>query len=700
MSDPIQLYESTPVRVSHVELVAAVRSEAYTYVRRQPTDGGEDANLSPNLANRDLIGSSSDAHTRLTQSSSSNTIRRIGPNDPPTSEDFSHLSESEFETHPELERVLETRIRDDTSEHLRTKTYVIDRMLQPLYEARTALEMSRALIEAQRNLEACDALHTDSRISLTPIQHAKETLDTQLGHIPGNIVDPIEERVVVPTIFTRLWRNAIAPFTRRRSTRENNDDNDEDDEDDDDDDGTTGLGGMPTSGSFYSSPSSSTSSAAVAAGEPLQFRLLARITEKSRTALKIATEATSTGRLGFTVAGKYRNALGLGETYDFLYTHGVSAQGSDDNELRLGLNCPDVFSLGTTNSFHIFRHNISLAQSSVTQGMFGLRYDVSKIQHPQHRFSYELASRTLRPISQNVMGLLSHYTDAAKKAVRVGKVANVGVDSDEPPHVPHQFQEPSPYIRSLTEPYGPYEDSHSVKSAVRYAWLPQTTSPDAWRPTFSTELAGLGGDARYIKFEGGINKQVPITKETSSSPSSRFSFAFGAHGTYLHHLPTSDSKRLRPFLGDRTFIMQNLLMRGYSPAAIGPRDEQDNLGGELMGTVGLAAIYRLPKLEVDAHVFWNCASIIGIHTGTSTRPASPSSSSPTNSTFHPTLGCLPRSAPLSRHFDSFLQGSKQSIGIGVVMPLAGAGRFEFNFVKPLEQGRPAKLEFGLGTQWT
>lgn len=537
-----------------------------------------------------------------------------------------------------------------------------------------------------QNIVSCGAFNPDSQINISVVSEPRDLHSEERGHITGNTVRDVEGLQVRPALLTRAadalkravgWRAAGAA-AKVAPTGDDEEDEDEGDEDDT----AVGPGGLPLSGSPLR----------LVTHAPLPVKLTARLLEKSRYAGRIGYDVTSTGRMELSMLAKLTNPTGRGESLEVESKRGVNAE---DNTFRMTLGAPDLLTLGSRNNLHVFAHQQLLTHCSATEQVRGARLDWISA-GAKHRLAYELTGRELRPVSQRDFSLLDTVQQlparigrSVMRTVASGPDGASGSAASHPAKIePPRFLEPSEHMLALTAPLGPHNHATSVKSAVRYSYthssLDDASAPTrGWSLQATAEAAGLGGDAKFVKADATLNKvlPVPIVKNLS--------IGLGLHGAYLHHL----GERARPFLTDRLFLVQNLLLRGHPPGRCGPQSGRDALGGDALVATGVNLAYTMPGSGVQAQVFWNAASIGGVFTSKSSAAAVARSAQ-----FDPATGCLPRTAPFINHLDAFLEGTKQSVGVGVVLPTK-VGRIEFNLAKPLFTGEPAKFEFGIGMQW-
>jgi outer membrane protein insertion porin family len=148
---------------------------------------------------------------------------------------------------------------------------------------------------------------------------------------------------------------------------------------------------------------------------------------------------------------------------------------------------------------------------------------------------------------------------------------------------------------------------HSIKSSLQYAYEKEARDDPVF-PTrgyvykLSMELAGLGGDVRFIKPEASVQLNLPLGK---------IALSWTLKGGLLQSLfenrtPISDRFRLGNATG----------LRGFSPNGVGPGNSREIHGGNLFYLVGLHTYFRLPfpKLKDSPffrfHLFANAGSLV------------------------------------------------------------------------------------------
>lgn len=126
------------------------------------------------------------------------------------------------------------------------------------------------------------------------------------------------------------------------------------------------------------------------------------------------------------------------------------------------------------------------------------------------------------------------------------------------------------------------------------------TPTEGYSLSFSNELAGLGGDAKFFNTEVGGSYFYPVTEDLILSTSAKT-------GWVLAYNDDDVAINDRYFIGDNTF-------RGFEQSGIGPRDvsTDDALGGEryYRGSVELSFPIGLPdEYGIKGHTFTDIGSL-------------------------------------------------------------------------------------------
>lgn len=217
---------------------------------------------------------------------------------------------------------------------------------------------------------------------------------------------------------------------------------------------------------------------------------------------------------------------------------------------------------------------------------------------------------------------------------------------------------------------------HSLKSAVRHTWARDTRDSRVLPNTGTLfklihEVAGLGGDAQYLKQEAEfqVNKQLFLDSVV------QFSFAAGIvnglfPGTKLNIM-------------DRIFLGGPLTLRGFNIQGVGPHDEDCALGADAYWCSGLHLYTPLPFRPgkgsfgeyFRTHFFVNAGN----------------------------LTALDRHVSWRDNLSGLAETLRLSYGAGIVLRLGGIARLEVNYCVPVRSQKGDSvnhgLQFGVGIKF-
>lgn len=146
---------------------------------------------------------------------------------------------------------------------------------------------------------------------------------------------------------------------------------------------------------------------------------------------------------------------------------------------------------------------------------------------------------------------------------------------------------------------------HSLKSSLKHVYGLDTrddplTPSTGYALTSSTELAGLGGDVRFLKQELAGQFNIPLGKTGCS-------FNFLAKAGYLHAFDSGSR------IVDRFFLGGPGSLRGFQYNAVGPSHQQLALGGGAYWTGSAHLSFPLPLRDVpdfvSGHLFFNAGNL-------------------------------------------------------------------------------------------
>jgi outer membrane protein insertion porin family len=148
------------------------------------------------------------------------------------------------------------------------------------------------------------------------------------------------------------------------------------------------------------------------------------------------------------------------------------------------------------------------------------------------------------------------------------------------------------------------EAGHSLKSAFRYSLI-HDTRDDPIMPSkghafqSTTEVAGLGGDVKFVKQELAAQFNFSLGRGCSVNTLAKAGF--------LH--PLGDRSRLV----DRFFLGGPVSLRGFQYCGVGPREKDCALGGDLFGLIAIHLTFPFPLRDVpdfvQGHIFANAGNL-------------------------------------------------------------------------------------------
>ncbi|KZO98496.1 hypothetical protein CALVIDRAFT_561954 [Calocera viscosa TUFC12733] len=139
----------------------------------------------------------------------------------------------------------------------------------------------------------------------------------------------------------------------------------------------------------------------------------------------------------------------------------------------------------------------------------------------------------------------------------------------------------------------------SLKSSISHT-VSNSASDGRWGYRLSQELAGLGGDAKFLRSEANFSRLLPLTSSLSAS--------FTARTGFLHPLSTTPVP-----LSDRLFLGGPTSVRMFGLNGLGPHDGLDATGGEISASAGLSLLGkfggRAQDWPLQWHLFTNAGSL-------------------------------------------------------------------------------------------
>jgi len=162
-----------------------------------------------------------------------------------------------------------------------------------------------------------------------------------------------------------------------------------------------------------------------------------------------------------------------------------------------------------------------------------------------------------------------------------------------------------------------YSAGNSVKSSLSYRYFNDTRNATLFRDgrliSASAELAGLGGDAKFLRAELNYQPNFPLGKNLwlSLSGSTGLLIPFGGYKPRI----------FEKFMLGGLWQAQNVV-RGFSVNGVGPQTEYgESLGGNMYFSGSARLLFPIHKVEFDTnndvkniniygHIFMNNANLI------------------------------------------------------------------------------------------
>lgn len=328
-----------------------------------------------------------------------------------------------------------------------------------------------------------------------------------------------------------------------------------------------------------------------------------------RRSMEIGFEHNSINELCGNVGLKFKNVLGNAETLTATASLGKGAgfTSSPSTSFNFEFFKPRAFSSKATLSYNLFRNrrDRSLKSSCLVdaKGADATYTTPDKT----HAFTYGIEFREMLPMDR----------DSNEQGYKGASGAIMG-ECNEP----------------------------SLKSSIRYAFV-HDKRDNRVIPTMghalsaSAELAGLGGDAQFVKMEGAASYHKAILDKCTVNMGIRGGL-IAPLGKYSKLF--SDNKTR---ICDRVLCGGDLISRGYK-YGIGPRQEHDYLDSDLTVSAGISATGAI----TDTPLYWH-----GFLTATGG-----------------SIG--------SNLVNKCLRKTRVSLGASVVLPIGG-GRLELGLMHPL-----------------
>ncbi|PCH45027.1 hypothetical protein WOLCODRAFT_165558 [Wolfiporia cocos MD-104 SS10] len=314
-----------------------------------------------------------------------------------------------------------------------------------------------------------------------------------------------------------------------------------------------------------------------------------RTRERGRLFLSTSTQVGN-NEGGASATCRVRNAFGGAETFEANLAFATTTRVA----FGASLSAPLTHTLATRGELAVFaqeRDNSSFASSA--EGVRGLRAVVrtgsADSSRGKHEFAYEAVLRHIGNLAPTAsityVWLFFAYLSQSLVARSDARYLDTDASRDA----------------RMREAAG-----QSVKSAVSHTWT-RDTRDDRLLGTrgayvrLAHELAGLGGDAAFVKSEAQAQGARRLLPGLIMSLAGRTGLLWGLG---------------RPTLfSDRFQLGGPLSVRMFRANGMGPRDGPDSLGGELYWAAGLSLISDIPRKPhwpVKIHGFVNAGRLDGI----------------------------------------------------------------------------------------
>ena len=280
------------------------------------------------------------------------------------------------------------------------------------------------------------------------------------------------------------------------------------------------------------------------------------VAEKSTGAFNIGIGWSSYDGMMFETGIQERNILGTGKiaSFDVMLSQ-------KETQYTIGLTDPYFLGYNMTAGIDLFRNTRDNEDSS--------------------SYSYKTIGGTVR--------LGWHYTDALRQVVRYTLRQDEIYDID------------SDAALSIKEQKGKTVVSMIGQDLIYDKRDSKINPTTGYYTSFTTDLAGLGGDTKFFRIDGTAIKYFPVVEDVV--------FSLRADGGYIWGIGGKDLRiNDRYFLGDRS-------LRGFEYGGVGARDKasDDALGGDWYATASAELTFPigLPKeMGIKGKLFTD-AGLIG-----------------------------------------------------------------------------------------
>jgi len=231
---------------------------------------------------------------------------------------------------------------------------------------------------------------------------------------------------------------------------------------------------------------------------------------------------------------------------------------------------------------------------------------------------------------------------------------------------------------------------HTLKSALKHTYTVDTRDTPILPSSgilakFVNEVAGFGGDVKFVKSEAELQYNLPLT-----------------HGIIFQSslvLGTMKSLNDLTKINDRFLLGGPLTLRGFRHNGVGPSEEGYALGGESYWGSSLHLYSPLPFTSsrstlydyFKTHLFVNAG---GLYSGPNQLDSSGSLMR---------SSARGRAAGFPKRVSELLSTTRLSYGIGLCAHLGNVARMELNYVWPVRSSRgdgvAPGLQFGVGVSF-
>ncbi|GAA6064252.1 hypothetical protein JCM10212_006401 [Sporobolomyces blumeae] len=297
---------------------------------------------------------------------------------------------------------------------------------------------------------------------------------------------------------------------------------------------------------------------------PDEVDLVFNVKEQSKYFLRTATDVGD-GEGNATGTAKIRNAFGGGETLEGNVSFGTRTKSA----FQVKFDTPVNASPTTRFDFSVFSAqrdlNYFASCNESTKGLMARLRTLSPFGY--HEFAYEAVLRQIGDVAPSAS---MSVRDAAGASVKSALSHTFTRDTRDDPFI-----------------------------ATRGFYL-----------RLKQEYAGLGGDANFLKAEqeGAVSRSLGGGYSVSLGARTGFLFPFSTSSS------TSASGSGRSLLPDRFHLGGPTSVRMFRPNAMGPRDNNDFVGGDAFWALGaslVTPVYKKHHWPLKGHAFVNAGKLAG-----------------------------------------------------------------------------------------